>query len=355
MKEKMQVSQIWLSFVLFVFSVMLLSAMLIMPIYYFVVLYSPHILTAAGPFIPIIILFIISIIIATLITSFTGKKVTSPVTELINATKNVAKGDFSVRVSEEHRMSEWCKLTRNFNQMVNELSGIETLRNDFIANVSHEFKTPLAAIEGYATLLRNKDITAEEYDEYTRMIIEAAGQLSTLSGNILKITKLENQQIIGELDHFILDEQIRQAILLLEKQWSEKDMQLDINLDPVKYYGSEELLMQVWLNILGNAIKFTEQGGIIAVHLHQTSEKVIISVSDSGCGMTEDTMKHIYEKFHQGDHTRSMNGNGLGLTLAKRIIDMCHGSIQVTSTLGQGSCFTVSLPISTADDQLRQA
>lgn len=352
MKEKLQVSQIWLSFVLFVFSVMLLSAMLIMPIFYFVVLHNPHLFSAANPFMPIILLFVFSIILATLITSLTGKKVTNPVTELINATQKVAKGDFSVRVKEEKRMPEWNKLAHNFNQMVQELSGIETLRNDFVATVSHEFKTPLTAIEGYATLLRNKDITAEEYDEYTKMIIEAAGQLSTLSGNILKIIKLENQQILSELNLFVLDEQIRQAILLLEKQWSEKDLQLDIDLDPVKYYGSEELLMQVWLNILGNAIKFTDNGGIIRIYLRQTTEKVIVAISDNGCGMSEDTIKHIFEKFHQGDHTRSIEGNGLGLTLVKRIIDLCHGSIQVTSNLGIGSCFTVCLPITTFENQL---
>ncbi|SCI41790.1 HAMP domain-containing sensor histidine kinase [Romboutsia sp. 1001713B170207_170306_H8] len=186
-----------------------------------------------------------------------------PVNKLIEATNEVAKGDFSIRLDENTHPPDIHNMNASFNKMVKELSSIETLRNDFIINVSHEFKTPIAAIEGYATLLQDNSLTEEERMEYTKIILDSSRQISSLSGNILKLSKLETQEIIPDKKYFSLDEQLRQSLLLLETQWSKKNIDIDMDLKSINYYGSEDLLMQVWLNIFSNAIKFTPNDGLI--------------------------------------------------------------------------------------------
>jgi len=337
-------SHLWLAFVMFVSGVMLFSSLLIMPIYLFAESLNPGLLQGPRPLMAMFSLLLAMMFIGAAVSALSGQRVVNPFAEISHATQRVAKGDFSVRIRENYRMREMRELAANFNKMVRELSGIETLRNDFVTNVSHEFKTPLAAIEGYASLLRNGDLTKEEYDEYTRMIIEAAQQLSSLTGNILKISRLENQQFVCEKSRFSLDEQLRQALLLLETQWSEKRLELDIRLPKLDYYGSEELLLQVWLNILNNAVKFTETGGRLMVAMSESSREVQVTVADSGCGMDAETVSHIFEKFYQGEGSHSYSGNGLGLSLVKRILDLCGGTVRVESAPGQGSVFTVTLP-----------
>lgn len=297
------------------------------------------------PLSSLIIFVLISIVTGTTITFFVGKRILTPLSEITAAAKEVAKGDFSVRVDEEQKVQELGETIRTFNMMVHELSGIETLRNDFIVNVSHEFKTPIAAIEGYATLLREKNLSPKEYDEYTLMIIQSARQLSTLSGNILRISKLENQGFIADKCDFRLDEQIRQAILQLEPEWSKKEINLNIDLQKVTFHGNKELVMQVWSNLIGNAVKFSHQNGNITVSLISADGFVQVIVSDDGIGMSEEIKKHIFEKFYQGDSARSGIGNGLGLALAKRIIELCGGEIDVNSTDGNGTAFMVRLPM----------
>lgn len=282
----------------------------------------------------------------TAITAIVGRKLLAPINDLSEAAKRVAKGDFSARVAhEEHKVDVIGEMAVNFNGMVQELGGMETLRNDFIVNVSHEFKTPIAAIEGYATLMQDQGLSPKEREDYSRLIIESTRQLSSLSSNILKLSKLENQEIVGGKIEFALDEQLRQALLLLEAQWNDKALNLDLALEPVVYYGNEELLMQVWLNLLGNAIKFTDDGGEIAVSLFGTEVAVTVQISDSGTGMTEEVMKRIFEKFYQGDKSRSAEGNGLGLPLVRRIVELSGGSVAVESTPGKGAAFTVILPV----------
>ena len=290
-------------------------------------------------------LYTASIIIGTTISVFLGKKVLSPLVKFSEALNEVGKGNFNIKLdTDKHHVDELKKMSHNFNIMVTELNNIETFRSDFVANVSHEFKTPLASINGYTMLLQDSNLTDEEKNEYIKKILGNTKRLSSLVYIILEISRLENQEIIIEKNKFTLDEQLRQTLLLLESKWTSKDIDLNIDLDPITFYGNEELLMQVWENIFSNAIKFTQDNGTITCTLKQSSTYITATISDNGIGMTEDVQKHIFDKFYQGDKSHSSEGNGLGLSLVKRIIDLCGGVIEVHSEYGKGSTFIVKLP-----------
>lgn len=293
---------------------------------------------------PVLLLVSISVIIGTMISAIFGRVIITPIKELSAATKEVAKGNFNISVHNES-LNEIGQLTRDFNKMVKDLGSIETLRSDFVTNVSHEFKTPIASIEGCAALLQDDELCCEERKEYAKLIASSARRLSILTSNILRLSKLENQEIIAEQSEFSLDEQIRQAVLLLEPQWLVKNIDFDIDLSPITIFGSEELLMQVWLNLLNNAIKFSHNNGQIKVTLSSVGKTVVVSFADKGIGMSEETQKHIFEKFFQGNQAHSEQGNGLGLSLVKRILDLSKGQISVESKEGQGSTFTVILNV----------
>ncbi|APH13782.1 HAMP domain protein [Clostridium sporogenes] len=303
-----------------------------------------NVFTQPKPLILLGWLGIISIIVSTVIAQIIGKKVLSPISDLNKATKEVAKGNFSTRLSESSWTDEIREMAHSFNIMTYELGNIETLRDDFISNVSHEFKTPISAIEGYATLLQDDELSDEERKEYIHKILISTKRLSSLSGNILQITELENQKILPLEQKYCLDEQIRQTILLFEYQWTKKNITLDINLDNITYIGSKDLLAQVWQNILGNAIKFSHQNGTIQVTLTQTNKEVLIKIKDNGIGMSEEVKNRVFEKFYQGDSSHYSEGNGLGLALVKRIIDICEGTIEISSHEGVGTDFIVKLP-----------
>lgn len=295
-----------------------------------------------------IIAFISSIIMGTIIITFVGKSMLLPIHELSKAASEVARGNFSVRVKEGSN-NEYRVLQRNFNKMAQELSGIETLRGDFISNVSHEFKTPLASIQGFAKLLQDPKISPEDSKEYTQIIIDETSRLSKLSSNILNLTKLENQSTIGKKHRFSIDEQIRKIILMLEPEWSKKDIDLDIDLEEILYVGNEDLMGQIWQNIINNAIKFTPQGGKIKVKLFRSDTGVIVKISDNGPGIPADKIDKIFEKFYQGDRSRATEGNGLGLALVRRIVDLSNGDVTVENLFEGGVCFTVELPYQTEE------
>jgi len=293
----------------------------------------------------IVQLYTVSMIIGTTISVFLGKKILAPLVKFSEALKEVGKGNFDIKLySEKYHIQEFKRMSHNFNIMVNELNNIETFRSDFIANVSHEFKTPLASIEGYTTLLQEINLTEEEKSDYTTKILNNTKRLSNLVGSILQISRLENQEIIAEKFKFKLDEQLRQTLLLFESKWTSKNIDLDIDLDPITFYGNEELLLHVWANIFSNAIKFTPDNGTITCILKQSSGWITAIISDNGIGMSEDVQKHIFDKFYQGDNSHSSEGNGLGLALVKRIIDLCDGIIEVQSEYEKGSTFIVKLP-----------
>ena len=213
------------------------------------------------------------------------------------------------------------------------------------ANVSHEFKTPLASIHGFAKLLQSDDITEQEREEYTQIIIDETSRLSKLSSNILRLTKLENQKTVGKKTRFSLDEQIRKILLVLEPEWSKKKIDLDIDLEDIMYVGSEELMAQIWQNIINNAIKFTPEGGKISVKLFRNEKNISAEIWDNGPSIAPDVKAKIFDKFYQGDRSRATEGNGLGLALVKRIIELSEGSIEVENDMKKGGvCFRISLP-----------
>ena len=273
-----------------------------------------------------------------------AKRAVKPIIKLTDATKEVAKGNFDIVVQNKSK-DEIGQLTNNFNLMTQELKNIEYLRKDFISNVSHEFKTPIASVQGFAKLLKNEDISKEDRQEYVDIIIEESERLSKLSSNMLKLSKIENQQTLKNKTVFSLDEQIRRTILLLQNEWSEKNLHLDIDLNEISFVGDDELLQQVWINLLSNAIKFSAADGTIIVTLHQEGNKIIVKISDTGIGMDDITQQRIFEKFYQGDKSHSSEGNGLGLALVKRILDLCNGKIFVQSQVNEGATFIVELPV----------
>lgn len=273
------------------------------------------------------------------------KWILSPLNEMIEATERISKGDFKVHIQESFdEKSDFGMLQRSFNHMARELDGIEMFRKDFINNFSHEFKTPIVSIQGFAHQLQAGGLTPEEEREYIRIIAAESDRLAKMATNILLLSKLENQAIVTEQTEFWLDEQLRTCLVLLEKQWGPKNIELNIELEEVKYQFNEDMLSHVWLNLFNNAIKFTPEGGTVSCSLRSKSDQIIVEISDTGIGMTEETRCHIFDKFFQGDTSHTVDGNGIGLTIVSRILFLCKGSIDVRSKPGQGSTFTVTLP-----------
>lgn len=294
--------------------------------------------------IPILVFALGSVLLGLVIALFVGKRIIRPVQNLSNAFGELSKGNFDIKIPQNESVTEIREMAQRFNAMVYDLSHIETLRSDFVANVSHEFKTPIAAIEGYATLLQNHALPPEKQDHYIEKILDNSRRLSSLSGNVLMLSKLENQETVLDKTEYRLDEQIRQCILMLENKWASKNIEFDMELPRQIYYSSASLLEQVWINLINNAIKHSPAGSSIHIAICETSETIAVSISDDGDGMTEEVQKHIFEKFYQGDKSHKAEGNGLGLALVKRIVDLCKGEIAVESAPGKGSLFIISLP-----------
>ena len=301
-----------------------------------------------APVFMLVIFIIMSIFSGTLLTKLVGKHVLKPIIQLNEAAHAVSQGNFNIQLEEKAFGKEIRELIRSFNIMAKELSHIETFRNDFVANVSHEFKTPLAVIEGYVTLLQDETLSKQERQNYIDLIISSSKRLSALINNILLISKLENQDIVLDKTTYSLDEQIRNSILSMEKLWSEKNLNWDIEMESVSYLGNKNMVSQIWYNLISNAIKFSSDDGTISVRLYQQDGYIVASIQDFGIGVSPETLDHIFEKFYCMDPLGTHNGNGLGLTLVHRIICLCDGKIHVESTEGKGSTFTVKLRQPTA-------
>ncbi len=277
------------------------------------------------------------------------KRITTrrPVTRILEALSKITAGDFSVRIKPLHKkraFNEYDLIIEDINKMASELSSIDTLKTDFISNVSHEIKTPLAVIHNYSAILQNTNLSEQERTEYAQRLQAASKKLGDLISGILKLNKLENQQIFPENKKFNLSEQLCQALIIYEKEWEEKELDIVTELDDsIVVEGDEELLLTVWSNLISNAVKFTEKGKKITVRLCSQDNNAIVSITDSGCGMTKETTARIFEKFYQGDTSHATEGNGLGLALVKRIIDITKSEIIVESEPGKGSTFTVKI------------
>lgn len=271
-----------------------------------------------------------------------------PLQRNIEAMKKLANGDFNVRVNHaEHGYvpREMVEFEQSFNKAAEELGGTEILRKDFINNFSHEFKTPIVSISGFADLLLEEQLPPEDQKEYLTIIRDESRRLADLATNILTLNRVESQTILTDKAAFPLDEQLRQSVLVTQQKWRQKELDFDADLAPAEYTGSEGLLKEVWLNLLDNAAKFSPEGGTVAVNLRKAKNALMVSVTDQGEGMRADTQAHIFEQFYQGDTSHTTQGNGLGLAMVKKVLELHGGSIQVNSAPGQGSCFTVTLPI----------
>ena len=288
-----------------------------------------------------------AVVAAIILHQVSCKKFDKPMRRLSQAMKAVAEGDFSVSVTPQHtgnKMDYMDVMYEDFNRMVQELSSIETMKSDFIANVSHEIKTPLAVIESYAAALQKGDLDDVQRSEYAQTIVSASRNLSTLVSNILKLNKLENQEIVQTAREYDLTRQLCDCALAFETAWEEKNIEFDAQLEErVMICADESMLEMVFNNLISNAIKFTEPGGMVTLRQVVLDDAVEVVVSDTGCGMNEETVRHIFDKFYQGDTSHSGEGNGLGLALARRVLEITGGSIRVSSTLGEGSEFTVRL------------
>lgn len=335
-------SKLWIYFAGIVFATICAVFLLISLMWQF--LFHFGYISVAPHKAPLFIFALGSLLLGGIVAIFVGKLIIRPIQNMSNAFDELSRGNFEVKIPEKEKISEIREMARRFNAMTHDLSRIETLRSDFVANVSHEFKTPIAAIEGYATLLQNQKLTQDKRNHYVERILENSHRLSSMSGNILLLSKLENQEMLPNQSEYRLDEQLRQCVLMLENKWTQKGIEFDIALEKITYYGSRELLDQVWLNLLDNAIKHSDTGGVISIHMSRHGEEISISITDHGDGMTEEVQKHIFEKFYQGDSSRKSEGNGLGLALVMRVVELCGGSITVRSAPAKGSTFTVGLP-----------
>ena len=272
--------------------------------------------------------------------------VLKPLSELVKATRKVTNGDFNIHLEMKYSrlsLKELRELIHDFNEMTEELRNTELFRQDFISNFSHEFKTPLVSIRGFARQLYEGGLTPEQQKEFSKIILDETEYLSVLSQNTLLMTNLENKDIITEKTDFSLDEQLRNCMIRLEPQWSAKNIDIDMELDEIRYYWNAPMLAHVWNNLFDNAVKFTPEGGSIRVTLGRKDGLIVATVTDSGCGIPEEAVPHIFEKFYQADTSHATKGNGLGLSLVKKIVELCEGDIYVSSEVGKGTTFTVEL------------
>lgn len=278
------------------------------------------------------------------VTNHMTKMLIDPIAKLRSAMREVADGDFKVEVKCESRIQDVQDIYDSFNSMVRELSTTETLQTDFISDVSHEFKTPINAIEGYASLLEGEP-SPEEQRAYVEKILFNTRRLSALTGNILLLSKLSNQSILPQKTQFRLDEQIRQAIVALEQMWSEKELGFEVELAETPFFGYESLLLHVWTNLIGNAVKFSPKGGEIRIKMMRTEGAVVFTIEDDGPGIVPGDEEHIFTKFYQSESSHGMEGNGLGLALVRQIVEMSGGSVDVQNLEVGGCRFTVRLPL----------
>ena len=294
----------------------------------------------------IVFLIILSLILTGIVIALGSKISLKPVRVLIDAMKELAGGNLNVRINMDDPMYpiEFTDFAERFNETAKELASIEMLRSDFVNNFSHEFKTPIASIRGFAKLLKNGNLTPEEEEEYLDIMISESDRLSELATNVLNLSKIQNQMIITDGAFFDMGEQVRRVILMMESGWAGKNLELEIDIDDIIFYGSQELLSQIWLNILDNAVKFSSSGGKLRIKLLDQEDMVVFKVRDFGCGMDPETKARMFDKFFQGDYSRATGGNGLGLAIVDRIVSLHQGKISVDSEPGKGTSIAIILP-----------
>lgn len=292
-----------------------------------------------------ILLLLLSVCFVLIVVVLLSKNTSDPVKELSEAASQIASGNFDVHVDlSRDRVEEYGELEKNFNRMAEELKGTQTLRREFISGVSHELKTPLSIINGYAKLLEDPLLPADDRLEYAHLIEQESGRLTKMVGNMLRLSRLEHQVILSPGDTFHLDEQMRQSLLLLEPKWSVKNPELVLDLDPVEYNGDEDLLEQLFINLIDNAVKFLPDGGTLRLSLHEADGRIVASIADSGPGIPEPERERVFEQFYQSDTSRKKEGSGLGLPLARRIAELHGGTLAASAAPEGGAELSLSLP-----------
>lgn len=288
--------------------------------------------------------FQMSAVIGTIIILLAVRKIVKPIKLISEASKEVAKGNFDIQVIIKSN-DEIGQLAADFNLMAKELKSLDSIHKDFVSNVSHEFKTPITSIKGFAKLIKDGQLSDDQLQEYSDIIINESARLSLLSSNLLRLSELDSKSILEQATKFSLDEQIRNSLSILEADWTKKNLDLDIDLEKIAYLGDEHLLQQVWLNLIQNAIKFSNENGVIKVSLHQSDGVIRVDIADNGKGISDEDKERIFERFYKADKSRSRDGSGLGLAIVKKIVELSSGKIYFKSEQGKGSIFTVELPI----------
>ena len=292
------------------------------------------------------LMVLFSTLMGAVLTFFSGNLITRPVNTIISGMNRLASGDYKTRIhfpSFLARQPVIAELTDSFNTMAAELEGTELLRSDFINNFSHEFKTPIVSIAGFAKLLRYGDLSAQERDEYLAIIEDESMRLSDMATNVLNMTKIENQTILTGVTRFNLSEQLRNCVLLLERKWTEKSLELDLEFEEFPIDGNEDLLRQVWMNLLGNAVKFTPTGGTVRLSVQDSGNTLSVSVSNTGSSIPPDKLETIFRKFYQADESHASEGNGIGLAIVRSVVRL-HGGSVYTESRDDYTTFTVRLP-----------
>ena len=355
-REKKRYRSLRFVLIYYVSSLMLVSALLTGAIIFFLnAFFGIFRYMHSAPIVLLLCIFIPSIVIGSALAAILAYRILTPLRETIRVAKKIGEGDFSVRVHDDDGIFEVAELQEAFNAMADDLEKTEIFRKDFISNFSHEFKTPIVSIRGFAHQLRYGDLSEERREEYLEIIARESDRLTHMASRILLLSQYENQTIVGGKTAYDLDEQLRHCILLLEKEWDKKGLNLNLELDTVRCYANEEMLAELWVNLFGNAVKFTPEGGTIGVTLRESGQNAIVTISDTGIGMSEAVRARIFDKFYQGDSSHKSEGNGIGLTLVRRIVELCGGEITVESIENEGSTFTVTLPIAETLAELEQA
>lgn len=301
--------------------------------------------TSPKPEIVIFYMLIFSTLLGMILSFILSKMSLRPVNRVINAMNALAHGEFKTRLEfhsgRNHPTA--AEITDSFNHMAEELEKTEMLRSDFVNNFSHEFKTPIVSIAGFADLLLEEKLSEEEKAEYIRIISEESHRLSDMATNVLNLTKIENQIILTDVTQFNLSEQIRSCLLLLESKWSEKELELNVDFAEYRYNGNREMLKQVWVNLIDNAVKFAEPGGVLQIDITETPGDLLISVSNTGQEIPRESLPYIFNKFYQADESHATGGNGIGLSIVKAIVEL-HGGKVIPTSGGGKTVFTVALP-----------
>lgn len=284
-----------------------------------------------------------TIVLVPMITVLYRRRAREVVT-LSEAIQKVAAGDYSTRITE-YKRAQIKPIYDDFNKMCAELESVKLLRNDFINSYSHEFKTPISSINGFASLVLEKDMYEEEQKKYLKIIVDESARLSNLATSTILLSKLTAQSIVTDIEEYDLGEQLRECSVILSGKWLQKNMEFDVSLDHVMYSGNKEMMQHLWINLLDNAVKYTPEGGKVTVSVSEENGYAIVKIADTGEGMSKEVREHLFDPYFQGDSSHSRQGLGLGLSIVKRIVELCKGTITVRSKVGEGSIFTVILPM----------